>query len=93
MAKLASYNFNSCKTLSYEIMSGNDITSGYKMDKNTGGLHTVLPAKSNSGVMLSLQRNQGLVIYRSLVYKSYPQDSINTQVIVPFALAQVQCTS
>ena len=56
-------------------------------------IFTVLPAKSNSGVMFSLQRNQGLVIYRSLVYKSYPQDSINTQVIVPFALAQVQCTS
>ena len=56
-------------------------------------IFTVLPAKSNSGVMFSLKRNQGLVIYRSPVYKSYPQDSINTQVIVPFALAQVQCTS
>ena len=44
MANLASYNFNSCKTLSYEIMSGNDITSGYKMDKNTGGLHIYCPA-------------------------------------------------
>ena len=56
-------------------------------------IFTVLPAKSNSDVMFCLQRNQGLVIYRSLVYKSYPQDSINTQVICSFALAQEQCTS
>ena len=44
MATLASYNFNSCKALSYEIMSGSDITSGYKMDKNFGGLHIYCPA-------------------------------------------------
>ena len=56
-------------------------------------IFTVLPAKSNSDVMFCLQRNQVLVIYRSLVYKSYPQDSINTQVIYPSALAEVQCTS
>ena len=33
------------------------------------------------------------MIDRSLVYSSYPQDRINTQVIYRFALAQVGCTS
>ena len=32
------------------------------------------------------------MIDRSLVYLSYPQDRINTQLICPFALAQVNCT-
>ena len=32
------------------------------------------------------------MIDRSLLYKSYPQDRINTQVIYRFALAQVECT-
>ena len=39
----------------------------------------VLSAKSDSNVMLCLQMYQGLD--RSLVYLSYPQDKINTQVI------------
>ena len=52
---------------------------------------TVLPVKSDSDVMLCLQ-NQGLIIDRSLVYLSYPQDMINAQVIYRFALAQVECT-
>ena len=50
---------------------------------------TVLPAKSEGEVMFCLQSYQGLRIDRSLVYKSYPQDRINTQVIYRFALAQV----
>ena len=54
---------------------------------------TVLPAKSDSGVMFCLQSYQGLIIDRSLVYESYPQDRINTQVIYQFTLAQVECTS
>ena len=33
------------------------------------------------------------MIDRSLVYSSYPQDRINTQVIYRFALEQVGCTS
>ena len=48
---------------------------------------TVLPAKSDSDVMFCLQSNQGLIIDTSLVYQSYPQDMINTQVIYRFALA------
>ena len=35
----------------------------------------------------------GLIIDRSLVYLSYPQDRINTQVIYRLELAQVECTS
>ena len=54
---------------------------------------TVLPANSDSGVMFCLQSYQGLRIDISLVYKSYPVDRINTQVIYRFALAQVVCTS
>ena len=42
--------------------------------------------------MSCLQSNQRLIIDRSLVYQSYPQDRINTQVIYRFALAQVKCT-
>ena len=56
-------------------------------------IHTVLPAKSDSDVMFCLQSHQGLIIKRSLVYQSYPQDRIDTQVIYRFALAQVECTS
>ena len=40
---------------------------------------TVLPAKSDSDVMFCLQSYKGLRIDRSLVYKSYLQDRINTQ--------------
>ena len=58
-----------------------------------GELTTVLPAKSDSDVMFCLQSYQGLRIDRSLVYQSYPQDRINTQMIYQFALAQVECTS
>ena len=39
--------------------------------------------------MFCLQTYQGLLIDRSLVYESYPQDRINAQVIYRFALAQV----
>ena len=44
---------------------------------------TVLPAKSESDVMFGLQSYQGLEIDRSLVFKSYPQDSINNLCINP----------
>ena len=54
---------------------------------------TVLPAKSDSNVMFCLQSYQGLRIDKSLVYYSYLQDRINTQVICRFGLAQVECTS
>ena len=53
----------------------------------------VLPDKSDSDVMFCLQSYYGLRIDRSLVYSSYPQDRINTQVISRFTLAQVDCTS
>ena len=53
---------------------------------------TVLPAKSDRDFMFCLQSYQGLIIDRSLVYKSYPQDRINTQVIYQFAIAHVKCT-
>ena len=39
--------------------------------------------------MFCLQSLQGLRIDKSLVYFSYPQDRINTQVIYRFASAQV----
>ena len=42
---------------------------------------TVLPAMSDSDFMFCLQSYQELIIDISLVYKSYPQDRINTQVI------------
>ena len=35
---------------------------------------------------------QGLIIDRPLVYSSYPQDMINTQVLYRFALAHVEST-
>ena len=50
---------------------------------------TVLLAKSDSDVIFCLQSYQGLIIDRSLVYQSYPQDRINTQVIYRIALAKV----
>ena len=53
---------------------------------------TFVPAQSDSDFMFCLQSYQGLIIDRSLVYLSYPQDRINTQVIYRFALAQVNCT-
>ena len=53
---------------------------------------TMLPAKSDSDFMFCLQCYQGRIIDRSLVYKSYPQDRINTQVIYRFVLAHVKCT-
>ena len=53
----------------------------------------VLPSKSDSGVMFCLQSYHGLIIDRSLVYQSYPQDRINTQMICRLALAQVECTN
>ena len=52
-----------------------------------------VPAKSDSEVMFCLQSYQRLLIDRSIVYLTYPQDRINTQVIYRFALAQVMCTS
>ena len=54
---------------------------------------TVLPARSDGDVMFCLQSYKGLLIDRSLVYYSYPQDRINTQVIYQFALDEVACTS
>ena len=54
---------------------------------------TVLQDKSDRDVMFCLQSYQELRIDRSLVYLSYPQDRINTQMIYRFALAQVECTS
>ena len=51
---------------------------------------TVLPAKSDSDFMLCLQSYQGLIMTRSLVYLSHPQDRINTQVIYRLALVQVK---
>ena len=59
----------------------------------TGSIPAVLPAKSDSDVMFCLQSYQGLMIDRSLVYLSYPQDRINTQVVHRFVLGQVGCTS
>ena len=50
---------------------------------------TVLSVKSDSDVMICLQSYQGLIIDISLVYYSYPQDRINTQVIYRFVFAQV----
>ena len=44
-------------------------------------IDTVLPAKSDSDVLFCLQSYQGLRIDISLVYESYPQDWIYTQVI------------
>ena len=54
---------------------------------------TILPAKSDSGVMFCLQNYKGRIIDRSLMYQSYQQDMINTQVIYRFALAHVECSS
>ena len=54
---------------------------------------TVLQAKSDSAAMFCLQSYQGLIIHRSLVYLSYPEERIDTQVIYQFGLAQVECTS
>ena len=57
---------------------------------------TVLSVKIDGDVMFCLQRlqrNQGLIIDRLLVYYYHPQDRINTQVIYRFALAQVECKS
>ena len=66
----------------------------YRQNKLHGEVTvTVLPAKSVSDVMFCLQCYQGLRMDRSLVYLSYPQDRINTQLIYPFALAQVDCIS
>ena len=50
-----------------------------KNNKNT--FSTVMPAKSDSDVMFRLYIYRGLRIDRSLVFSSYPQDRINTQVI------------
>ena len=54
---------------------------------------TVLLAKGDSDVMFCLQSYQGLIIDISLVYRSYPQNRINTKVIYRFALAQLGCIS
>ena len=52
----------------------------------------VLPAKSDSDIMVCLQSYQGLIIHRSLVHLSFPQDRINTQMIYQLALAQMEHT-
>ena len=51
-----------------------------------------MSAKSDSDVIFCLQSYQGLIIDISLVYQSYPQDRVNTQVIYRFTLAQEKCT-
>ena len=48
-------------------------------------------SKRESDVMFCLQGYQGLTIDRSLLYWSYPQDRINTQVNYRFPLAQMEC--
>ena len=57
------------------------------------GDSTILPAKSDSDVMFRLKSYQGLIIDCSLVYQSYPQDRVDTQVNYRFALAKVEGTS
>ena len=57
--------------------------------QSQGPNSTAMPAKSNIDAMFCLQSYQGLIIDRSLVYKSYPQDRTNSQVIYRFTLAQV----
>ena len=59
-------------------------------DVYIGTKSTVLPAKSDSDVILCLQSYQRLIIDRSLLFYSYPHDRINTQVIDKIALAQVE---
>ena len=61
---------------------------------SVGPVHstTALPVISDSDFMFCLQNYQGFIINRPLVYKFYPQDRINKQVIDRFALAQVKCT-
>ena len=55
---------------------------------------TVLPSKRDRDVVFCVQSYQGLMIDKSLVYLSYPQeDRINTQVIYRFVSAQMGCTS
>ena len=44
-----------------------------KQQQNNVEMRTVLPAKSDSDAMFCFQSYQGLIIDRSLVYKSYPQ--------------------
>ena len=61
----------------------------YHLAKNSTTI--ALLAKSDSYVMFCLQTYQELRIDRSIVYQSYPQDRINTQVIYRFALAQLKC--
>ena len=56
-------------------------------------VRTVLPAKSDCDVIFCLQSYKGLIIDRSHMYLSNPQDRINAQVIYRFALAQMECTS
>ena len=53
---------------------------------------TILSAKIDSGGMFCLQHDQELMIDKPLVYESYPQDRINTQVNYQIALDQVECT-
>ena len=64
-------------------------TAGNVQHKTT----TVQPAKSGSDVMFSLKTYQEVTIDRSLLYRSYPQDRINTEVNYRFTLDQVGCTS
>ena len=52
---------------------------------------TILPSKSDSAIMFCLQSFKGLIFDRSLMYVSYPQDRINTQMIYRFVLAKVEC--
>ena len=52
-----------------------------KKQQQQNTFSTVMPAKSDSDVMFCLYIYRGLGIDGSLVFSSYPQDRINTQVI------------
>ena len=81
------FGFNAMSTV-FQMYKG-DISWNCTLRFNKA---TVLPAKSDSDVIFRLQSYLGLRIDRSLVYLSYPQDGINTQVIYRFAIGQVECT-
>ena len=49
---------------------------------------TVLPTKSDSGVMFCSKSHQEVIIDRSIMYLSYPLDRITTQVISRFEFGQ-----
>ena len=74
-----------------------EVVPASKMDKQRLAsflfVSTVVPTESDSDVMFCLQSYHGLIIDRSRVYLSYPEDRINTHVIYRFESDQVECTS